>query len=153
MRKRTTINILPAGQVVVCPGTDREETYIVPAPVGRFGSDLAFALMRAISDFQTVQEAMQDTNSQAEATGKLLDALDKLVGTDNWWNKLMPAAFGVIGDVEETKHLQNDYAIMELFTPFMEAAGLIADRAFGGKESSAALKKSSDGEEAVPKAE
>ena len=151
-RKRRSPFVIPAiGSVVVAKGTDREVEYEIPAPLGQVGTELAFNLMKTLTEFQSVRanigEATEgDASGQMASTIAVMDALERIVGSANWWTTLMPKAFGVYGDKDEIDALATSYTAMELFDPFVEAARVITDYAFGSTETQAALKKS-NGEE------
>jgi len=121
----------------------------VPMPVGRMWSTLALEMLDAVSAFQKNQEVAVNGNGQLsdmERQDAMMRAIKAIFKEDEWWARLMPAAFGVLDEPDDTAFLQENFTMMELITAWFEAAGTIASVALGGAAVQEALGKSQDAE-------
>lgn len=116
----------------------------VPAPVGRRWANLALEMLELANSFQGIRGT--DADDDTAVSQAIFAAIKAMIGEDAFWDKYMPAAFGVLGQDEDTEFFQENFTIMELMNPFFEAVTLIANASFGTPEAEEAVGKLPEGE-------
>ena len=138
-RRKDRQDILGSVQIS-CRSTGEVYEVDIPVPVGREWSTLALDLMTASTIFQSFSSESDDEEEGMEALVALLEQFRKLFADDDFWDRLMPAAFG-LEEKEDKEFFQGNFTMIELLVPFFNAASMIAEAAFSGEPVQEAMGK------------